>query len=142
MVSLKLLLTESSGVLKKKALGLLLGCYKTRFTRLRTERSLIYVFLTECQTKASAEEKKLQSVIVKKKLQISKLQAELQKTKTRLAATKQELEKSTAKLMSYENIKDDKTLNFLSGVPTKALFLWILSLVKDKLRQVITFCLC
>ena len=77
-------------------------------------------------------------MIAKQKIHISNLQAKLSKTKTELTKTKQQLQKTTAKLMSYENIKDGKTLNFLTGVPTTALFLWILSLVRDKVNQVIT----
>lgn len=100
--------------------------------------SLIFIFFIECQTEPPVKEKMLQSVIVKQKLKIANLQTELKKMKTELTTTKQQLEKSTAKLMSYDNITDEKTLNFLTGVQTKALFLWILSLVKDNLKQVIT----
>ena len=73
----------------------------------------------------SANEKRLQHQVYRQKIEI-----ELLRTKLRQATN--QLKQIKRNLMDYTNVKqDDKTLNFLTGIPSDSLFQWILSLIRS-----------
>ena len=79
----------------------------------------------------SANEKRLQHQGYRQKIKI-----ELLRTKLRQATN--QLRQIKHKLMNYTNVKqDDKTLNFLTGIPSNLLFQWILSLIRSDVPNIL-----
>ena len=79
----------------------------------------------------SANEKRLQHQVYRQNIEIELLQKKLRQPNNQLRQIK-------SKFMDYTVLKnDDKTLRFLTGIPSDALFQWILSLIRSDVPSIL-----
>ena len=78
----------------------------------------------------SANEKELQ-------YQVCREQTEIELLRKKLRQATYQLRQIKSKLMDYINVKHDKSLNFLLGIPSDSLFRWILSLIRSDIPSIL-----
>ena len=79
----------------------------------------------------SANEKRLQHQVYRQNIENELLQKKLRQPNNQLRQIK-------SKLTDYTVLKnDDKTLRFLTGIPSDSLFQWILSLIRSDVPSIL-----
>ncbi|XP_065639510.1 uncharacterized protein LOC124809319 [Hydra vulgaris] len=84
------------------------------------------------QTETESHCSKLKCIVSKQKIIISLLKKKLKKNRIESFKSKKNVKILRSKLLDYKNIKFEKKLNFLTGLPKFELFDWILSFMKDQ----------